>query len=882
MQQPDVRKNTAFILMLIVCGLLMAAPLVAAGRTGFHAKLIPTEPVTYTGNYTLTQSDGSNCRFADAPFTAGSITLTVDWEAGAVSGSLQGGGNGRRPHLRCGNQQGTMVWRQTYSASFSGSAVATSGKLMMNGTLSGSNSVQWEDCTENNEPIDCPADYSQSYSFPVTFDGTINLLTGSGSGAWQVNNIPLPTSGDWTVTGAPILPTATPTATPTDTPTPTATPNLDLTVKNVEFVQVIQCLEQATGDTTCADNSLPLVSYKQTALRVFVGLGDIAQQADGVTARLYGFRNGQEFADSPLSPVNDRIQAGKLPQRSNTSDTLNFRLPHDWLTGNIAVEIEVNPTQSIPENNYANNILRLNLQFVDRPVWRIAYIPITYEGVAPSARIQSAHLFLYKRFPVGFGRLTYAPWPGFEWKEPIDLDTATDLVAELNRRYALATVEVDQLAGWLPTGRDIDPFGFSNPPWSCWVYCPGRVTWQVDRSDGDFTLAHEIAHNLGLRHTHKPDGCRSSDPNTNWPYADSTIQEVGFDPLTMQVKAQTLKDVMTYCSPPSDNIWMSPSSYRKLFEGQWAPRTRSLPGEAAYILVSGVLYRAGGGQFEPAYHFSSTRTYDLPPPGDDYCLALQNDAQQTLAQHCFDATFQDHRTGEPISQISYATVLPNPAGATRIVLQQNNAPAATLIASAHAPTVTVTSPTSGAILTGTHPITWQASDADGDALTYAILYSPDHKASWLTLATSLTQTQYLVNSQELAGGDNAYLRLIASDGFNTTTADSPVFAVTRKAPQPLIFAPEPDTEFPIGYQLMLTGDGYDLEDGALLDEHFQWSSDRDGALGSGRSVLVDTLSKGVHVLFLTVKDSEGALGVATVQIIIRAAPDVFLPVIHRN
>jgi hypothetical protein len=874
-------------LMFTPLGLMvvLVAPLGTGGQIRAQPVRALAEPITYSGAFTLVQRDGSGCNFADAPLTSGNITLNGDWLAGAANGTLQGGGGGVRPGLRCGDTTGDMHWQQAYSANFSGSADSTSGAVDLTGSLSGSNNVSWQNCKENGEPITCPAGYSGPYTFPIVLQGTINTVGGVGNGTWKVNNIPLTTSGDWNVTGPALTPTSTPTDTPTETATPTATPTatstprIDLTVKNVEPVQVVQCLEQGEGDTTCPDNSVPLVSYKQTAVRVYVRLGNTPQEpVDGVTARLRGFRNNQEFADSPLTPVNDRIRALNVPDRGATNDTLNFRLPHDWLTGEVEIEIEVNPNQSLPEQNYQNNKLRRTLTFVDRPVFRMAYLPITYLGAMPTA-IHDKFIFLYKAFPVGYGRLIYEPWPGFEWGQRISRDNATDLLAELKRRYLLAGQPVDQLTGWLPNGQNVNPLGKSDPAhfFGCWSNC-GRVTWIHEEFYGGHILAHELSHNLGRRHTDKEDSCGAEDPGTDWPYATSAIQEYGFDAWTMQVVRNDENDLMTACLPK----WLSPFTYKKLLEGELQPIQRRLAQAQPYLLISGAFYRAGGGELQPAYHFTSTQPVDLASTGNDGCLVLQDADTQTLAEHCFALEFGDYETGEEMAQISFVMALPDPGGVSQIRLKRNAADVDSLAASAHAPVLTLTTPTSGEHWSDRESITWQASDEDGDALTYAVLYSPDNGASWLTLATSLTQTQYSVNSQELAGGASAVVRVIASDGFHTSVADSPTFQVARKGPQPFILTPEAESELARRQSLLLSGEGYDLEDDLLPDDHFQWHSDQDGDLGQGRALSVALVTLGQHRLTLTATDSKGNTGAASVLITVRAPQlSLFLPLVWR-
>lgn len=878
--------------------LWFAMPSWAGTRVSGRMMVVPAEPISYNGTFTLVQSDGSGCRFADAPLTSGQFTLNSDWLAGTAAGSLQGGGSGVRAGLRCGNTTGDMHWQQAYSATFNGAADSEAGTVTLTGSLSGSNNVTWQNCQENDEPIDCPAGYSGPYTFPIALQGTINTVGGSGSGTWHVNNIALTTTGDWTVTG-PAL-TATPTPTPTETETPTPTPtateeicpsrlapqatddctSLDLTVKQVEIVQAIQCLEPAIGDTTCADNSVPLVSYKQTAVRLYVGLGDIPQPpVDGVTARLRGFRNGQEFADSPLTSVNGGIRALNIPNRGATNDTLNFRLPHDWLTGNIEIELEVNPNRTLTEKNYLNNTLRRPVSFGNQPILRLAYLPITYLGATPSAMNDKFYL-LYKLYPVGYGRISYERWPGFAWPTRLSSENALELIAELKRRYLLAGSPVDQLIGWLPQDRPVSPAGKSDPAhfFGCWSNC-GRTVWLQESGLANAILAHELAHNLGRNHTGKDDGCGNIAFTTDWIYDTSEIQESGFDPWTMQVIPSDEKDVMTDCFPK----WVSPWTYKKLFRSPAQFHQRQLSQAQPYLLISGAFYKTGGGQLQPTYHFTSSLPLDdLTPTGNDGCLVLQNAAEQTLAEHCFALDFQDKETGAELAQIDFVAALPDPGNVSHILLQQATVPVATLTVSAHAPVITLTTPTSGDQWSGLQSIVWQASDEDGDALTYAVLYSPDQGATWLTLATSLTQTQSTVNSQELAGGNNALIRVMASDGFNTQAVDSPPFQVTRKAPQAFILSPAAATEVAQGQSLLLDGDGYDLEDDLLADDQFQWHSDRMGALGQGRSVRVLLDALGVHQITLTVTDSDSNSGTATLSVSVRAPQlSLFLPLVQR-
>ena len=66
-----------------------------------------------------------------------------------------------------------------------------------------------------------------------------------------------------------------------------------------------------------------------------------------------------------------------------------------------------------------------------------------------------------------------------------------------------------------------------------------------------------------------------------------------------------------------------------------------------------------------------------------------------------------------------------------------------------------------------------------------MLYSADNKGSWYAVATDLNATTYSLDTSQLPGGTNAYVRILASDGVNTGQGDAGPFVVTDKAPTAL-------------------------------------------------------------------------------------------------
>jgi hypothetical protein len=162
-------------------------------------------------------------------------------------------------------------------------------------------------------------------------------------------------------------------------------------------------------------------------------------------------------------------------------------------------------------------------------------------------------------------------------------------------------------------------------------------------------------------------------------------------------------------------------------------------------------------------------------------------------------------------------------------------------------------------------VRWSASDPDGDSLSYLLQYSRDAGSTWYTLGSDLHADTFSLDLDLLPGSTQCLVRVIASDGFNTASVQSMApFAVSKHAPIPTVPSLG-NNIFGASQPVILDASAYDPEDGPLSDSAFSWSSDRNGNLGTGRMVSIDssTLASGYHSVALTVKDSDGQIGNAT-------------------
>jgi len=151
---------------------------------------------------------------------------------------------------------------------------------------------------------------------------------------------------------------------------------------------------------------------------------------------------------------------------------------------------------------------------------------------------------------------------------------------------------------------------------------------------------------------------------------------------------------------------------------------------------------------------------------------------------------------------------------------------------------------------------WSGDDADSDELAYSVLYRATSDGEFQSLAINIQSESFKYPTELLAGGDSAMVRVMVTDGLNTNFADSAVFAVPTGSPRVIILSPLADSNVYAGSPVSLEVYAEDPEDGPLLGGSVQWSSDLDGALGSG-SPHHASLSVGVHQITVAATDRDG-------------------------
>jgi len=304
---------------------------------------------------------------------------------------------------------------------------------------------------------------------------------------------------------------------------------------------------------------------------------------------------------------------------------------------------------------------------------------------------------------------------------------------------------------------------------------------------------------------------------------------------------------------------------------------RPSPASAIPLLYfSGIVDSKGGLVLEPFEVITGSQHLPSKSQGTTYRLVLEDAAGKPVGTFNFDPPAEDRHPEDRHPGHGHVDTRDEPrvfgfcipwiASTARVIVSRGGKLIAERKVSAHAPEVSIAGPAAQGEMTGRHLISWTARDADGDRLTFRLEYSPSGGRNWLPLGVFLTNPSLQIDFDSLPGSDAALLRVLASDGVNTTEARSAAFRVPKKAPQIILAAPK---EVTLPSAVIPKATAFDLEDGAITDPAaYRWTSDRDGLLGAGQWIVLSNLnlSPGTHTITVTTLDSDKNTAAASMRV----------------
>jgi uncharacterized repeat protein (TIGR01451 family) len=656
-------------------------------------------------------------------------------------------------------------------------------------------------------------------------------------------------------------------------------------------------------------NGVPLVEDKKTIVRAHVrnlGTGTASVQGEIVGTRIEP--GGPRTALGKLKAANTgrKINAQADPSRANLAHSLFFEVPLEWRKGTVELEFRgLNSTVTCSDRDGTPDC-KSTVTFNPVRSLDMKFILMTYndaKGVSHASSLldafAAANEFL-GRYPintvagedsVGAATTTQNPCLDDGKSNPNSIGIRTELNSLRNLECKDGTC-ARYFQGLLAdqSGPDCKPASLNGI-----ADLPGNASVAFYPTSDPTPRIHEQGHVMGLKHTRfngetcVTDGkvvpCTTLEGDgtlslSKKPYDADTVYgyDINNSAVSTIFPAETA-DFMSYGRPR----WPSRANYVALFNilkltasGDDDAPAGKLKGAAVQatqtVLIDGTVKMDGSAGQIGSVFASGPGNINLPAAGR-FTLRFENAQGAELASYSFEpiAGSEEQETGV------ISLNLPWNADARRIVLLFNGTMLASRQASPSVPVVAVTFPNGGETLSGpTATFTWTATDADGDALKFALEYSADNGATWKALAINMTATSLPIDLTKLPGSNQALFRVSATDGFNSSQDQSnAVFTVPPHAPAAMITLPANNRLYVEDQTVLLEGMGLDIEDGFLSSSKLAWSSSLNGPLGTGSSVGIDamTLNEGTHVITLTATDNGGATGSATTTIqVMREAP----------
>jgi hypothetical protein len=715
----------------------------------------------------------------------------------------------------------------------------------------------------------------------------------------------------------------------------------DLSIHGIEITQGIQCFDPSKGLASCPNNSLQVVDQKGTTARIYLKYSSfVGGNMSNVPVRLFIRAAGvwyQANASGKATGAIDQTQ----PDSANIYFNVNFASP-------VVVDFYavVDPDNIIPESNEGNNRYPasgyLSLTFQPRSTMKIVgqrlyYHPVGYTGAqyASGWAVNGGGADWFNQIlPLRNNGINYVVKSGYlDWSSTLSTaDGQHNLIKALNAQWILenafswwfsgAFTGANHVYGWAPSAgysgghADMPVYPHAGGFGVVGIGSDSPGTNVDDPGSGALIFAHELTHDYNVYHTNTADACGSNDSNSDFPYSNSSIQEVGFNPFTGKIyNPSNTQDLMSYCPSGGSKLgWIAPFTWNKMFNDLGLnrysdqPATNTQPyimhatAAAESLVVNATVYNPDlnppiPGALGELYRTEGGEAISLP--AGDYAIELRNVDGAALASYPFIVSFQSEygpdpgaHSGvegnppfppDPTSQVDVSFIVPWVDGTYSVALVHQGNLLDQRMVSSNPPQVLITSPTAAETWKQgeTHTISWQGLDLDGDPLVYTLFYSNDGGANWILLQGNLTASSYAVDVNSMAGGSDVRFRVVATDGLNTAVDETDqAITIPNQPPVPAIFNPTSGSYTIPGGLVVLQGSAMDMEDGSLPDGSLVWSSDRQGELGTGSSLAINSLESGTHLITLTATDSYGIT--AQTSVVIHIAYPIYTPFVGRQ
>lgn len=682
----------------------------------------------------------------------------------------------------------------------------------------------------------------------------------------------------------------------------------DLAIGHVEITQGLQT----------ESNDIPLIRDKPTVIRVFpvvTGQPELRQ----VSARLHAIRAGQSLPGSPMRPTRGTATIGNTVDRTTDQAALIFELPPEWYAEDTQFLIEAVPPAGFTDDDPTNDRFpRTGFQqatFVESGSLSIRFLTVRYKNGGPDALPASvvtrrdAVEWLQAVFPIAPERVSYRPWLTtelvFQNPGPPSLSGGTRelngaaLISELNTIWTEGQSPPEILFAWTPADSFI--VNGNSDPWYTLPPLPpglGQVAFANSNAETyQRTLAHEVAHNLGINchHSSRLNGSAIG-------YDVSLVHPLNASTSVLRLGASGggLFDVMTPEQVEAD-AWIVPSTYRQLLAALTSNNRQSIqcdsnpplvfagpplaPGKpvvpgSPLVAIRGEV-RADGGSFFHSYEVRAAGPYlvaaSRTPDGGQgtHEVRILNRTGGMLRSIRWTPPVQHGDSTSPLDSTPFTWFVPRSDEVGAVLLLRGATVLDTLRVSDRKPVIeppqrsTVRDgPAFGGRPQELLTVKWREVSSgpggnpfDQKELRHRLSFSRDGGETWIPVAANISgsqegQVSLEFNQALLPGCQSCRLKVTTSDGYNVTETIGQPFTLPNRPPLAEVVSPSSKIKIRQGDLLRLAGEAFDPEDGPLAGDQLVWWSVTQGDLGRGTVLKTASLPPGIHQVQLTANDKD--------------------------
>ena len=383
------------------------------------------------------------------------------------------------------------------------------------------------------------------------------------------------------------------------------------------LVQVVQSLEDTAA--------VPLVADKMATLRVFV-TSEYSTHEKIPPAKAYLYANGEELGSIDI-PANEESIPTYIDEGSSELSG-NIDISADFIQPGLEMYIQVDPegtldeelgvAKRIPEEDY------IEYTVYQLSTFELTIIPFLWEDDPDSAILDYVAEMAEDEEEDARLHATFDLLP----MDKLDVDAFKATESSSNCAHTLLG-ETNAIR--LSDGGD----GYYQGQMSGRVTCAAGVAWLNHKASFSVpygvTIAHELGHNLNLRHAPCND---PADPDPSFPQEDGSIGNYGWSFRTDSVRDKDdYYDVMGYCSPNwiSGYFFDKAARYRRSRGSMYMPPSSS---PVQSLLLWGGLDEEGRPYLRPS--FVMELTSELPHSDGDHQLVGQAEDGEILFALSFD------------------------------------------------------------------------------------------------------------------------------------------------------------------------------------------------------------------------------------------------------